>query len=349
MVMVLVRYGAASLMVVGVFIGPPPRSPHLSFAVAAGIIVYNTIAAFLLRRKRFPEKAALLVLIADFVATLVFTLSDMASPGAFESLVFVLVGAEASLLFSVWGLGAYVIALAPSLALVAWSEATAMGQAISPGQWVLMWSLLLIVLSMIAVLTEQQQRLRAELSRLATTDPLTGLFNRRVLNERLESEIRRAQRSSASLSLLALDLDHFKQVNDSLGHDAGDHALTALARVLGSQTRAGIDSPARTGGEEFVALLPDTDLAGAIHLAERIRDAVRRDPNLLTTVSIGVAQWDPGEGSGSLLSAADRALYSAKSAGRDCVRARRAHKTMSAEAMPRPSAGRPAAAGGRAR
>lgn len=173
---------------------------------------------------------------------------------------------------------------------------------------------------------------RARLLRSGFTDVLTGWHNRRYLQVRLTEEMARARRDKASLVCLMLDLDHFKQVNDTYGHAAGDEVLRELSHRIESQVR-GSDVAARYGGEEFVILLPHTGIAAGRLLAERIRHTVSESPvmfgegnELTITISIGIASATPREGDfdmktlgESLLARADVALYSAKSAGRNRI------------------------------
>jgi diguanylate cyclase (GGDEF)-like protein len=171
---------------------------------------------------------------------------------------------------------------------------------------------------------------RARLLRSGFTDVLTGWHNRRYLQVRLTEEMARARRDKANLVCLMLDLDHFKQVNDTYGHAAGDEVLRELSHRIEAQVR-GSDVAARYGGEEFVILLPHTDVEAGKLLAERIRHAVSARPvvfgdgqELTITASIGIACATPQESDfdlktlgESLIARADVALYSAKSAGRD--------------------------------
>jgi diguanylate cyclase (GGDEF)-like protein len=164
-----------------------------------------------------------------------------------------------------------------------------------------------------------------ELARLARKDPLTGLPNRRALDEELARAVARAARAGTPLSAVALDVDHFKRVNDLHGHGAGDAVLAAVAARAAAALRAG-DLVARTGGEEFVVLLPGANLARAAEAAERIRAAVADEAvvvggiALSVTVSLGCAELLPGdEGGRSLLARADARLYGAKSSGRNRV------------------------------
>ncbi len=158
---------------------------------------------------------------------------------------------------------------------------------------------------------------------LSSTDALTGLNNRRHLQERLEEECARAERYGSMLSLLLIDLDGLKELNDRLGHRAGDAALRRAASAIRSGSRAS-DVGARWGGDEFVVLAPDTSLDEAAHLAERIRSFVEEvttgGPEI--TVSVGVATFDPARWSATpeaLVRVADTALYDAKRAGRNRV------------------------------
>jgi diguanylate cyclase (GGDEF)-like protein len=159
--------------------------------------------------------------------------------------------------------------------------------------------------------------------RLADLDPLTGLYNRRAWSERLLALEAQMRRQGRPLSLLFLDLDRFKQLNDRLGHDAGDAALRAMAGIMRSELREQ-DEVGRYGGEEFVVALPEADSAHALQAAERIRRHLHHRARLevggaTPTASIGVATLQPGEGLASLISRADAAMYAAKAAGRNRV------------------------------
>ncbi len=173
---------------------------------------------------------------------------------------------------------------------------------------------------------------RARLLRSGFTDVLTGWNNRRYLSVRLVEELARARRDQVGVTCLMLDVDHFKNVNDTWGHAAGDAVLRELAQRIDSQVRAS-DVAARYGGEEFVVLLPSTEVASAKLLAERIRKAISATPfdlptgdTATVTVSIGISETHPGPDDtdlktigDSLVARADVALYAAKSAGRDRV------------------------------
>ena len=156
----------------------------------------------------------------------------------------------------------------------------------------------------------------------AFTDHLTGLANRRRFERQLDREVARTERYGHPFCLLLIDIDNFKGVNDTYGHDAGDEALRMVANVIQSGTR-GIDTGARIGGDEFAVILPETNLARGLEVAERLRAAIAAlsiDPAGRITASLGVAGLPTCADSGSKLrTAADAALYDAKHAGRDNV------------------------------
>ena len=166
----------------------------------------------------------------------------------------------------------------------------------------------------------------ARLEVLAHTDALTQLLNRRALTQRLEAEMERARRYDSGLTLLMLDLDHFKRINDTMGHLAGDDVLRELAALLRESVRT-VDLVARFGGEEFVVVLPETGLPGAVRFAERTAEQIEARQFAVAhggarlTSSIGVAAFPaPGVVSvDDLFSRADQALYRAKAAGRNMV------------------------------
>jgi diguanylate cyclase (GGDEF)-like protein len=175
-----------------------------------------------------------------------------------------------------------------------------------------------------ATVALENARLHRRVERQALTDGLTELANRRHLDEALASEIGRVGRFGGSLALIYADLDDFKAINDSHGHQAGDDVLRAFADVLRRAVRE-IDVPARHGGEEFAVLAPETDIEGAIRLAERIREEFASASvetvagPVAVTASFGVASFPDEPGLAELFAAADRALYQAKRAGKNCV------------------------------
>lgn len=180
-------------------------------------------------------------------------------------------------------------------------------------------SLISVLSSMQRSSTEQAARLRA-IAGESRLDALTGLLNRRGFDERLAAEVARANRYGHSLSLLMLDLDDFKRVNDTWGHQQGDHALSDVASIIQRSLRS-IDIAARHGGEEFVVILPETAVDGAQIVAERIRSEIERsDRSIPLSVSIGASELSPDEPSASaLILRADSALYLAKRSGKNRV------------------------------
>lgn len=171
-----------------------------------------------------------------------------------------------------------------------------------------------------SVVIEYQQHL----SNLATLDPLTRLLNRRGMEDALQISMAQASRRGTPTSAIMVDIDHFKGVNDSFGHEVGDHVLRQVAEVLGRLCRSS-DVVARTGGEEFLLILPETELDSARILAERIRAAIGERPLLVdfqrigVTVSLGVACMVGGVNMDELSQEANRALYLAKRGGRNRV------------------------------
>jgi diguanylate cyclase (GGDEF)-like protein len=178
------------------------------------------------------------------------------------------------------------------------------------------------------LLHEVAERARAEeqLALAARADPLTGLMNRRAMLEQLEYQAARFQRNGTPFSLILADVDHFKFVNDTFGHDAGDQTLIEIADQLRQNLRAQ-DLVARWGGEEFLVLLPDTDLEGGLVVAEDLREGVAAhtltigEQTLGRTLSLGVSVYAPGQSFNDCIKAADTALYRAKVQGRNRVMA----------------------------
>jgi diguanylate cyclase (GGDEF)-like protein len=158
------------------------------------------------------------------------------------------------------------------------------------------------------------------------SDALTGLYNRRWIDEALPRFVRRYSRGTPPLSLLMIDIDHFKRFNDTYGHPAGDSVIIHVAKTIHAHLRP-TDLAARYGGEELIVILPDADEEGAVTAAERLRQAVKSAPAVgpngealpAVTISIGLARYRPGQDAAALVSAADEGLYESKRAGRDRV------------------------------
>jgi diguanylate cyclase (GGDEF)-like protein len=205
---------------------------------------------------------------------------------------------------------------------------------------VLLIGFLLVAVGLAYALARALTRLHTRVEEQALTDPLMGIWNRRRMAEILSTEVRRSIRFGHPISLLILDIDDFKQINDTEGHLQGDAALESIAEVVRGVTRS-IDEPVRYGGDEIALILPETDAEGAAALAERLRTDVRETEvprrqggTLGITVSVGVATV-PRSASDvdSLIDAADKALLRAKRAGKDMIRtapARRGEGTRTA-------------------
>ena len=184
--------------------------------------------------------------------------------------------------------------------------------------------------------SREEYRAQAQLQYAAERDHLTGCYNRRYLVDQLmRPQAAAPLPSQRKLTVVLCDIDNFKRINDTYGHADGDEVIRSFARLLDSMTRKGTDSVVRYGGEEFLAILPDTGLEGGIRFAERLRtrfaatasrSADGRD-TVCTTASFGVASAELGDGSShtldELISAADKLMYEAKRSGRDCVRSMR--------------------------
>jgi len=180
----------------------------------------------------------------------------------------------------------------------------------------------------LVVMAKKLDRANAELRRLSASDGLTGIANRRYFDEAIGREWRRARRLSASVALIMCDVDYFKLYNDTYGHQAGDDCLRRVAATLQKFMERATDVAARYGGEEFAIVLPETNIGGALFIAEKIRHGIH-DLNLThdasplgkITISMGIAATIPGVDNpyDDLIQAADRALYQAKHEGRDRV------------------------------
>jgi two-component system cell cycle response regulator len=177
----------------------------------------------------------------------------------------------------------------------------------------------------VAERTQQLEALAEANHQLSITDALTGCFNRRHLEDRLHRELERARRYMRPFSVICMDLDFFKYINDQYGHSGGDAVLCATADRLRSVSRNQVDWVVRLGGEEFLIVLPETDEAAAWQTAERLRHLLQSEPvryeghSIAIAASFGVAQAQPDEDGTSLIGRADELLYQAKAAGRNRV------------------------------
>ena len=169
-------------------------------------------------------------------------------------------------------------------------------------------------------ISHSYDQIRQQMNHLMTftevrTDPLTGVSNRRALDESLENMFAMFDRYETEFAVVIVDIDHFKRINDELGHLSGDRMLQQVARLMDDNARE-TDIVARYGGEEFVMLLPKTPLDGACIFADRVRESVEAETKM--TISVGIAASIDGDTSQSILARADKALYGAKADGRNC-------------------------------
>lgn len=332
------RFAGLTCIVIGVatiirpmLITLDPWFSYLGIAnTLLGFFIYRVIAS-----RKFDSYAPHLVLGVGIMGVLPLLLVSGGVNSQFSPLVslfpflgLLLDGRRAAIWVAVfWGL-CVVLALTyaqfvPDLT----DEVVHQGKTLSRAIW------LLLALTLATYFACQFDRsfslLQERLHRQASEDPLTGLANRRTLDEQMALALHRAQRQQSFLSLLVIDADHFKRLNDTRGHAAGDVCLVQLAQVLRSHTRQGQDLVARFGGEEFVVLLEGTDSDGAARVAEHIRAGVAAlvlgptsDPYPQLTVTIGVTTTYGGnldQSVDQLLRAADAALYAGKANGRNRV------------------------------
>lgn len=278
-------------------------------------------AVLLLRPRALPAAAShvLVVLITAIIAVATRSIGLDGSGAADSEVLFVLVALYAFFFFSARAGFAHVALAGLAYATVLWGQVPL---ADGVARWATTIGAMAVAGVMVDFMNRRANTLVAELDANAAHDPLTGIFNRRGLDERLGIEIARARRTGEPLTMLALDLDGLKPLNDRYGHAAGDDALALVAEELATSLRD-VDVLARIGGDEFVIVLPgcDQDAGTAIadQLCEKVRGSSRRE-SWPVTVSVGVATaaplpLDPV----ALLAAADSALYRGKALGRDQV------------------------------
>ncbi len=177
----------------------------------------------------------------------------------------------------------------------------------------------------VASRTQSLQSAMESIQQLSIMDPLTGCYNRRLFNERIVQEAERADRYQRALTLVFVDIDFFKRVNDTHGHSVGDQVLCHVSTIMRRETRESVDWVVRYGGEEFLLVLPETDQEQAMGTAERIRAAIAAEPLLVRgqpialSCSFGVAQYQPDESHVAWLERVDKCLYDAKQTGRNRV------------------------------
>jgi diguanylate cyclase (GGDEF)-like protein len=312
--------GLAGLMMIASFALPsaPARNTDALLVVAALTIL---IAALLdLTRDRLPRNAplALPTLGTALVAAAGYYAGDVAV-GAYAMLFFWVALPGAYLLPPTFALPQVAIAAAACAATLLLAESLRLSglyAALGAG------SLCLVAVVLVALRSGERRRL-AWLERSAATDPLTGLANRPAFEQRTEQELQRALRTGRPFTVIVVDLDHFKAVNDRFGHAAGDSVLSRAGEELARNARAA-DTVARLGGDEFAILLPETAAADAEEVAHRMQGSIRSAfsgaPQPLTG-SFGVATFPDHAGTAAeLLGSADQAMYAAKASGRDRIR-----------------------------
>jgi len=298
-------------------------------AVALGSTILLGTLTLTLRRVRVPARLAHPLAFGVALIPLVNSLVHMGQTGDLVHTTHVMLVILATGAFILRG--RWFVAI-ETTALVSWAVVALMfgGEGSAWGHFGFGVGLSLLVAGVVFTMHTRSlvglETLNLELEDLARLDGLTGIANRRWFDARLAQEWLAHTRDQASLALVVCDLDHFKLLNDSRGHGAGDVALRQVAGVLRASARSEADVPARLGGEEFAVLLPRTSGEQAMLVAERIREGVKRlhipnpdAPGETLTVSLGVAAVQPRVGglSQSLLNAADDALYQAKEGGRD--------------------------------
>ena len=305
-----------------------PAAPLVLLATTLYVAGATFVASHASRHRAIPGWMVNGIVVGD--VAYVFALTIAASSPAYYGRVLILAFFALHLTTFYFGRGRGVVVLALTTAGYVSLASFAILQG-APLRWEEeLWSVGAFLLAGTVVLVEHGS-LRTRLTNMLLTDPLTGCVNRRGFDQALAREMSRATRSGTDLALLAVDVDHFKIVNDTFGHLVGDDVLRDVGAIMMRAARAG-DVVARTGGEEFALILPDTSSAGAYHVATRLCAALHGHPfgaqgrPITLTVSIGVGAADSAlrvlasDSIEILKSRADEALYEAKRGGRDRVR-----------------------------
>lgn len=282
----------------------------LVFDVVLGVVLFANTGIFVTTQRKLLAPLPLLMLAYGVLVTQVL----------FATPEFIYFGA-------IFPVAAYLTVTHPNLSRLNffwWSASSCLAFAVLSGFDAAVFSASLagvcIFLEMIFFVLEQNE---AELKHLATRDPLTNTLNRRAMEKMMEKAISFRERYGQPVSLIMIDIDWFKEINDVHGHGEGDSVLVNLAAFLGLRLRE-VDSLCRYGGEEFVLILPNTHQAQAYQLAQRLREEINRarlSDKVSVSVSCGVAEFQQNEALRSWLDRCDRALYQAKQNGRNCVEA----------------------------
>jgi diguanylate cyclase (GGDEF)-like protein len=310
-------FGLGATLVLATMLISSPPGRFLPGVIGPVIAAYAVVAVMLLRFDRLPHWVFAATPAPGTVLVSLVVLSGGANVVAAYSMFYFWVVLSAFYFFSrkIAALHLTLVAVCLTVVLVLTPKTPD-----RPLLWRMAMGTLTVAGALVRLLSERMQYLVAQLGEAARTDPLTGLLNRRGLTERADVEFSRARRNLAPLTMMLLDLDHFKAINDECGHEAGDEVLIRVADLLRLSKR-GVDAAARMGGEEFALLLTDTDEDQAMVVAERIRRSMQivfeHDPITLT-LSIGISSY-PHQGATApeLLRASDDALYAAKLGGRD--------------------------------
>jgi diguanylate cyclase (GGDEF)-like protein/putative nucleotidyltransferase with HDIG domain len=309
--------GATSLLVV--ILPHPPEVKSAVFA-AIGVAAFSMAGFLRVADRRLPPWALQLVVALGTVlitTDIWFSGDGRGAPTPDNETLYVWVALYSVYFFSVRAAAAHVLW---AIACYALALAFISAPSIIATRLIETGGTLVIAVILIAVLKERVLHLLGQLADAARTDPVTGLHNRRGFEEAMSVEIERARRGGHRVTLLMGDLDHFKRVNDRLGHAAGDAALARVGAILAGGKRQ-IDYAARAGGEEFAVILPDTDEHEAYVVAERLRTAVEAEfagELVPITFSFGIATHpEHGPSADALVESADRALYAAKELGRN--------------------------------
>jgi diguanylate cyclase (GGDEF)-like protein len=285
--------GTFALVALALPHGPTPNTAATAILSASAY----PVAAFLLWTRRPVSLFVFHVLVATgtLIVTTAIMLGQGSSLASVSPMFYLWVPIFAMSYFSTRAAVAHVVWIALSYSVAVTVDAGRY----NAGQWV-------VVVGVLVVTSIAVHGLVAAIRRLARTDPLTGIANRRAFDVRVHEEIARAQRARTSLCVVIIDLDYFKQVNDQFGHQAGDRLLIRVAQAWLQELRA-VDCLARYGGDEFALLLPDTDTDRATSVIARLRSA---DP--ATSFCSGLAAYAPGDDLDSLVSRADGELYATK-------------------------------------